>query len=234
MDFVFESWTQKELELLRSYLKSISHPENAEWENRIVRTAYPLLSAYTKELRAVAKGIAKGNYLSFLALNPTACHEEILLQGFVISEIKDADEQMRLLPAYLKLCDSWAQTDSLKFRLNGKNLGKWFYFAKSLTASQYVFERRCGLLVFFKLITTDYLGDVFDVIREMKDEQEYYVNMAIAWLVCDAFIKRREATLAFLQGDNLSPWTQNKAISKCRDSFRVSPEDKALLNTLKK
>ena len=234
MDFVFESWTQKELELLRAHLNSISHPENAEWENRIVRTAYPLLSTYTKELRAVAKSIAKGNYLSFLSLNPTACHEEILLQGFVISLSKDADEQMHLLPVYLQKCDSWAQTDSLKFRLNKNNRDKWFRFAKTLTASSSTFERRGGVLIFFDFVQSDKIADVFEIIASMRNEQEYYVNMAIAWLVCDAFIKRREATLAFLQGDNLSPWTQNKAISKCRDSFRVSPEDKALLNTLKK
>ena len=212
MDFCFEKWDKAELKLLEEYLKSISHPENAEWENRIVRTSYPLLSTYTKELREVAKSISKGNYLSFLALDPRTCHEELLLQGFVISLSKNADEQMRLLPGYLKRCD----------------------FASGLTRSANTFERRCGILIFFKFLTTDRLSEIFDILSHFKDEKEYYVNMAIAWLVCDAFIKRREETLAFLKSDTLSPWTQNKAISKCRDSFRVSPEDKALLLSLKK
>ena len=234
MDFCFEKWDKAELKLLEEYLKSISHPENAEWENRIVRTSYPLLSTYTKELREVAKSISKGNYLSFLALDPRACHEELLLQGFVISLSKNADEQMRLLPGYLKRCDSWAQTDSLKFRITSKNADEWFDFASGLTRSANTFERRCGILIFFKFLTTDRLSEIFDILSHFKDEKEYYVNMAIAWLVCDAFIKRREETLAFLKSDTLSPWTQNKAISKCRDSFRVSPEDKALLLSLKK
>ena len=234
IEFTFEEWDKAKLGRLKEHLKSISHPENAEWENRIVRTSYPLLSAYTKDLRDVAKSIAKGNYQSFLALDSTDTHEELLLQGFVISLIKDADEQMRLLPAYLKKCDSWAQTDSLKFRITANNADRWFDYALALTRSQNTFERRCGLLIFFKFLTTDKLDAIFERIAQMRDEQEYYVNMAIAWLVCDAFIKRREETLPFLVADNLSPWTQNKAISKCRDSFRVSPEDKTLLSTLKK
>ena len=234
MDFVFDKWEQAQLELLENELRRISHPENAEWENRIVRTGYPLLSTYTKELRAIAKSIAKGNYLSFLSLCPANWHEEIVLKGFVLSEIKDANGQMRLLPAYLQLCDSWAQTDSLKFHINKKNEDKWFDFAKELTRSLHTFERRCGLLIFFKFLQTDKLDEIFATLKGLKDEKEYYVNMTMAWLVCDAFIKRREETLAFLNSGALSPWVQNKAISKCRDSFRVSPEDKLLLLSLKK
>ena len=233
MDFAFNAWGQKEVECLRDYLRSISHPENAEWENRIVRTPYPLLSTYTKGLRAVAKSIAKGDRLSFLSLTP-ACHEEVVLQCLVLNEIKDADEQMRLILAYLPKCDSWAHTDSLKFRMTRKNEDKWFDFAAPLTRSQNTFERRCGVLIFFKMLEGDKLAKIFDIVKGMRDETEYYVNMAIAWLVCDAFIKRREETLAFLSADNLSAWTQNKAISKCRDSFRVSPGDKLLLLSLKK
>ncbi|MBQ3755064.1 MAG: DNA alkylation repair protein [Clostridia bacterium] len=234
MDFAFPVWTEKQIGLLDEHLLSIAHPKNAERENRIVRTAYPMLSTYTKELRDVAKSIMKGNYVSFLDYNPLHYHEHVLLQGFVISEIKDACVQMRLLPAYLKICDSWAQTDSLKFRITAKTQENWFSFAKDLTKSQNTFERRCGLLIFFKFLQTDKLDEIFGILNGLKDEKEYYVNMAMAWLVCDAFITRREETLSLLSADNLSPWVQNKAISKCRDSFRVSPEDKLLLLNLKK
>ena len=233
MDFSFDVWGPKEISELNKYLESIAHPESAERENRIVRTNYPLFSTYTKDLRAISKSIIKGNYISFLSLTPTS-HEEVVLQGLVISEIKDADEQICLLPAYLKKCDSWAQTDSLKFRITNKNTNKWFDFAKLLTTSKNTFERRCGLLIMFKMVEGDMLDKIFDIIKKMKDEKEYYVNMAIAWLICDAFIKRREETISFLSGDNLSSWTQNKAISKCRDSFRVSSSDKLLLISLKK
>ena len=58
--------------------------------------------------------------------------------------------------------------------------------------------------------------------------------MAQAWLVAEVFIKFREAGLEFLQGDNMLPWTQNKAIQKIRESYRVSDADKELIKSLKK
>ena len=58
--------------------------------------------------------------------------------------------------------------------------------------------------------------------------------MINAWLVCELFIKRREKTLKFLQNNRLNSFTINKAISKCRDSFRVSNADKKMLLDFKK
>ena len=67
-----------------------------------------------------------------------------------------------------------------------------------------------------------------------KDENEYYVNMSAAWLLCECFIKQREATLKYFKNNTTNNFIINKAISKCRDSFRVSIEDKKLLVTFKR
>jgi 3-methyladenine DNA glycosylase AlkD len=61
------------------------------------------------------------------------------------------------------------------------------------------------------------------------NEDHYYVNMMNAWIFCECFIKRREKTIAFLKTHKLNKFTINKGISKCRDSFRVSKEDKEML-----
>lgn len=53
--------------------------------------------------------------------------------------------------------------------------------------------------------------------------------MCIAWLVCELMIYNRDKTLKYLENHNLNTFTINKAISKCRDSYRVSKEDKEVL-----
>ena len=75
----------------------------------------------------------------------------------------------------------------------------------------------------------EYIDKVFEVIDKFYDEDEYYVNMAIAWLVCELMIYNRNKTLKYLGHHKLNKFTINKAISKCRDSYRVSKEDKELL-----
>ena len=58
--------------------------------------------------------------------------------------------------------------------------------------------------------------------------------MANAWLICECFVKCRKETLEFLKKHKLNTFTINKFISKCRDSYRVSNEDKELLKQLYK
>ncbi len=63
---------------------------------------------------------------------------------------------------------------------------------------------------------------------------DYYIDMAIAWLISVAFIKCREQTLMLLQSESLTPFVQNKSISKICDSYRVTLEDKQLVKSLRK
>ena len=80
----------------------------------------------------------------------------------------------------------------------------------------------------------DYLAVIFDRVARVKDREEYYIRMAVAWLVCECFIKYPDETYGFLKSRILPTWTQNKSISKIRDSYRVPKEVKDALLTLKK
>ena len=65
------------------------------------------------------------------------------------------------------------------------------------------------------------------------ESEEYYFNMMRAWYFATALAKQYESTLPFLESKTLDTFTHNKAIQKARESFRVSPEHKAYLKTLK-
>ena len=64
--------------------------------------------------------------------------------------------------------------------------------------------------------------------------KKYYTEMAVAWLVCEGFVKFRDETLRLLERGRLDSFVTNMAVSKCRDSFRVSSEDKNLLLKFRK
>ncbi len=73
-----------------------------------------------------------------------------------------------------------------------------------------------------------YLKKVAAIRRE-----DYYVKMMVAWYFATALAKQYDATLPFIQGRKLEPWTHNKAIQKAVESYRITPEQKAYLKTLK-
>ena len=70
---------------------------------------------------------------------------------------------------------------------------------------------------------------IFNEADNLFNETEYYVNMAMAWLLCECFIKQKAKTISYLQNHKLNKFTINKMISKCCDSYRVSKEDKEYL-----
>lgn len=65
------------------------------------------------------------------------------------------------------------------------------------------------------------------------DSQEYYVNMMRAWFFATALAKQWEATLPFIVQNQLDAWTHNKTIQKAIESYRISPEHKAILRALR-
>ena len=122
--------------------------------------------------------------------------------------------------------DNWSTCDTLTFKVKGLEKEYWKLSQKYIKSKD-LYKRRLGIRIIFSYKNNiEYVDKIFDVIDKFYDEEEYYVNMAIAWLLCELMIYNREKTLKYLEHHNLNKFTVNKAISKCRDSYRVSEEDK--------
>lgn len=70
------------------------------------------------------------------------------------------------------------------------------------------------------------------MVSEVHSE-EYYVNMMIAWYFATALAKQYEAVLPYIEKQKLDPWTHNKTIQKAVESYRITPQQKEYLKTLK-
>ena len=78
----------------------------------------------------------------------------------------------------------------------------------------------------------DYDPQYPEMVAGIRSE-EYYVNMMLAWYFATALAKQYESTLPLMESKTLDIFTHNKAIQKAAESFRVPPEHKAYLKTLK-
>ena len=63
--------------------------------------------------------------------------------------------------------------------------------------------------------------------------KEYYVNMMIAWYLATALAKQWDATIPYLEEKKLPEWVHKKTIQKAIESYRITPEQKAYLRSLK-
>ncbi len=78
----------------------------------------------------------------------------------------------------------------------------------------------------------DFKPEYLAMVADIRSE-EYYVNMMIAWYFATALAKQYDKALPFIEQNRLDPWTHNKAIQKSVESYRVLPEHKEYLRTLK-
>ena len=216
---------------LNSFSKGI---EKGLWEKRIVNTALPCIAVPCDVVKKVTNEISKGNFISFIDFWPWQNHTQTVIVGNLICKICDFNLFKKYLTIYANKIDNWASCDSLKFKITNKNNTEYFNIALELINENKTFVRRVGLIILFKLIKyKEFLNKIFKVLNSFYSEQEYYVNMMLSWLFCECFIKHKTETKQFLKNHTMSRFVINKGISKCKDSFRVSKEDKDWLNKYK-
>ncbi|MBR0427559.1 MAG: DNA alkylation repair protein [Clostridia bacterium] len=227
MELNKEIWKNKDIEEFNKYLESIKRPEKIEFAKRTINTEMEVLGIPFPDLRKISKEISKGNYLSFLDSNNNRFYENTIINACLINLIKDFEQKKKNLnKLYI---DNWSTCDILSFKIKGLEREYW-RLSEEYIKNKDLFKRRVGIRILFSYKNnSEYVDKIFKLLDNLYDENEYYVNMAIAWLLCELMIYNRDKTLKYLEHHNLNDFTINKAISKCRDSFRVSKEDKELL-----
>lgn len=230
-------WTTDDIAPFREMLISLGGNEKQrEFERRIVNTSLPCLAIPSKEINRIVREIYKGNYMSFIDLWMWDSHSETTILCGLISKIDDFETQKKYILKLASTADNWATIDAIKIKPDKKtDKSAYTDFARELTLSDKTFVRRMGIIILLKLLPDEkLLPEIFEISESLLNETEYYVNMANAWLISELYIKHRAQTIAFLERTRLNAFTVNKAISKCRDSYRVSDEDKAFLLKFKR
>lgn len=243
MNFEFFQFNNdKDYEQYISLLKSFSKVESIEDKARhknIVCTNYEIYSLPMSKIRDIAKSIYKyGNYVNFLSLCRRNSYEEVMIEGLVISHIKDENEAFKYFDQWLKYADCWAHVDSVTSSLTfiEKSINKDEIFNRlyKMSLSSKVFVARFGITAIMDYYLIDeYFEKVATLCKEVKND-DYYVKMAVAWLISFLYMKDSSTALKLLKSGELDKFTQNKAISKCRDSLQISDYEKEQLKLLRK
>ena len=235
MNLIKDNWREIDIPEFLSYLETFSKgQEKGMWEQRIVNTALPCLAVPSTEIDRIARTIYKGNYISFLNLNIWTNHSATLVYGKILNKIKDYDTIVHYLIPYSERADNWSTIDCLKFKFDDATIPKFIELSKTLIRSKHTFSRRLALIILLKLLSVyDCTSLVFDILDSLHDESEYYVNMAGAWLLAECMTRYRDKTIEYYKIVKSNMFIVNKSISKCRDSYRVSKEDKEYLLSFK-
>ena len=230
-------WNDKEYKkLLKELDKYKENNEYIEFTSKIVNTNYKIIGIKTPNLKKIAKEVGKTDINSYLNISKDNTYEEIMLQGLAISYIKDVDTSIKYFNKFIKKIDSWAICDTVcaSMKIVKKNKEKFYKEIEKYLKSKEEYIVRVGIILLLDhYIDDDYIDKIFKITDSINRE-EYYINMAIAWLISVCFIKCKDKTYKYLKNNKLDKFTYNKAIQKMIESYRVEDNDKNILRQMKR
>lgn len=188
-------------------------------------------------LREMAAALAKEDARDFLDCCDFSSIEMTILYAFVLGRLKsDIQEALVYFDRAVSRIENWETNDSLcqSFKQAAKYRAETWDLLMRYRESPRPFTLRVlAVTLMSHFLTDDYIDGVLEVLDGISCG-DYYCRMGVAWAVATAMAKYRDKTMKFLTVTRLDDWTYNKAIQKTLESYRVTPEDKALLRTMKR
>ena len=193
-----------------------------------------MIGVRTPDLRKIAKQMVKREDIGeFLENLPHEFFDENQVQAFVVSEFKDYGRCVQEVERFLPFVDNWATCDQMSPKVFKKHRPELLDSIKEWIRSEHTYTVRFAV----GMLMQHYLDEDFDpaypeMVAEVQSE-EYYIRMMIAWYFATALAKQYEAVLPYIEERRLEPWTHNKTIQKAIESYRITPEQKEYLRSLK-
>lgn len=217
---------------IKSLMTAHKDDKNAVFFQKLSPMALNVTGVRIPYIRKLAKDTAKSvNIYDFYKNYKVESHEEFILKGLVLAYSKiPLNDKLDMLKDYAGRIYDWSACDTVvpSFKFKDNELSCVYDFIMQYKKSQKEYEIRFLVVMMMKYFLNDkYIDNVIKTLNEIKIDS-YYSQMSVAWLVSEMFVKNREKALYLLNNNNFDEFTQNKAVQKIKESFRVSKEDKIL------
>lgn len=217
-------------------LKENSDEKYNAFNRKIINSGVKSIGCRTPFIRKLAK---KFTWDQVVDLPIHDYYEIDLLKGIVLSNSKlPFDCKSELLSEFAQIIENWAVCDCSCVKISKSERELYFHYFCNLVSDSRQFVCRYGIVnLLTSYLDDEYINRVFDSLRQIKTWGEYYVDIAVSWLIATAIVKCRTETIAYMEGEAirvLNVWSYNKALQKMRESFRVSSVDKEWTYGLKR
>ncbi|MBR2746293.1 MAG: DNA alkylation repair protein [Erysipelotrichaceae bacterium] len=223
---------------IKEYLEANSQHEYRQFTGSLnPGSRYPVMGVRVPLLRELAKKLAKEDGVNAVDMLSDDSQEEVLLQGFVIAYSKmPLAEKKPYIDNYLAKCDNWSLIDSFvsTFHFNRKDEAlMWRYLGEYRKSKQTFTVRFVLVMMLNRYLKDEYINDILEYCSNI-DSDEYYIEMAQAWLLATAAINYFYDVELILKDGKLNMFTHNRTIQKAVESFRISAENKERLRALRR
>ena len=137
-----------------------------------------------------------------------------------LEQMKEPAQRMEFIHQNLLFSDWW-HTDQVISYVADLDFDIALSYAREYVQSPDPFIRRWGYVMFISRLCK---GHAQQLLPLVKDDEQYYVQMAESWLVAQLAIEEPEAVYNWFWNNTLKYNINGKAIQKICDSFRISDQ----------
>ena len=232
-----ELWTK---ESLQAELFALQDLQYQKFHSSLLPGVENIIGVRMPLLRKLAKEILRGDWRSYLDSSvavPNTYYEDNILQALLIGTSKiSLQERHTYIKAFVPKINNWAVCDLFCSTLKEVQRYPQEYWQMLMPYfnSTNAYDLRFASVMLLNHFTSDEFAEEALKLLEAIKHEDYYVKMGVAWAISIFYIKQPKLTLSLLKQNNLDNFTHNKAIQKIRESFRVSNEEKEMLNRFKR
>ena len=193
-----------------------------------------IIGVRTPELKKLAKELYGSEPANkFIETLPHRYFDENQLHAFLISLIKDYESCLKEVERFLPYVDNWGTCDQLSPKVFAKHKEELITPIKKWLKSKHTYTVRFAIgMLMQHYLDESFKEEYMELVSKVSSE-EYYINMMIAWYFATALAKQYKTAIKYIEGQKLAPWVQNKTIQKSVESYRITPEQKEYLKSLK-
>lgn len=223
--------------MIREQILAKVDSDYQQFSASLLPTITNILGVRIPALRIMAKQIVKDDWRMYLQQADHEYFEEVMLQGMVIGYAEmDIEERLQYITDFVPKIDNWSVCDrfcgGLKFTSTHQQ-PVWEFILPYLS-SEHEYEVRFAVVMLLTYYVDEYY--IQDVLRHLDRIQHegYYVKMAVAWAISICYIHLPEPTMHYLQHNQLDRFTYNKALQKITESYRIDPETKHHIRSMRR
>lgn len=219
-------------------LQALSESDYKAFNEKLIPTKYAIRGIRMPALKKLAKEISKKEGVELYLENAEfTTYEHVLLYGLVLGNMTKLPlgSVFNYLDPLILRFDNWAHVDTITaaFSIFKKYQDEVLNHFLSLKDDEGEFTKRFFvILLLCYYMDEQHIDKTLQLLSEVPQGQ-YYVDMALAWALSVGLVKHYDKTLPYLKKQGYSKFVHNKAIQKARESFRISPEKKEILNGMK-
>lgn len=137
-----------------------------------------------------------------------------------LKQIKNVMERIEFIHKNLLFSDWWHTDQLIRFVVD-LELETALQYAEKYIEDEDPFIRRWGYVLFISKLGR---GHAKELLPLLHDDEQYYVQMAEAWLIAEFAVYEPKAVYEWFGKSDLRYNITGKAIQKICDSFRISAE----------